>query len=172
MPPSPHLPLTRRALLAGGTGLLVAGCAVQNPLGTEKTPAAEAVRELAPDVAIAVEAVTRIKAAAAAVAAATQADPALTGRVAGLVRLHDAHLAAVRDAVPDGVDTSATATPAPAGGRPASALDRLLAAERGLHGQLTALALRAESGPFARLLGSMAAGVSQQLATLRTAAAR
>lgn len=147
--------------------MLATGCAVNNPFSDEKTPAAEAVRELAPDVAVAVEAVTRIEVAAAAVAATTEAHPALATRLAGLTGLHDAHLTAVRDAVPDRVDVSPATPPAPVPPKPAVALARLVAAERTLHGQLTALALRAESGPFARLLGSMAAGVSQQLASPR-----
>lgn len=168
-PPSPQL--TRRALLAGGAGVVVvagvAGCALNNPLSDQKTPAAQAVRELAPDVAVAVEAVTRIKVAAVSVAATGQAHPALSGRLAGLGGLHQAHLSALEDAVPDRVDTSAGAVPPPVPPKPALAVAQVLAAEHVLHDQLVALALRAESGPFARLLGSMAAGVSQQLAVLR-----
>lgn len=170
MEPSPTSALSRRALLAGGVGIVAvgaAGCSVNNPFSDEKTPAAEAVRDLAPDVAIAVEAVTRIEAAATAVAATESAQPSLAQRLTGLHRLHQAHLAAVRDAVPDRVDTAATAAPAPVPPKPAVALARLVVTERTLHAQLTALALRAESGPFARLLGSMAAGISQQLAVLR-----
>ena len=171
MPPSvPLVPthqLTRRVLLAGSAGVLVAGCSLNNPLSDEKTPAAQAVRELAPDVAIADEAVTRIEAAAAAVAATGSAHPALAGRLAGLTRLHAAHLAAVRDAVPDRVDVSPLTPPAPVPPAPAAALRSIRVAERTLHDQLIALALRAQSGLFARLLGSMAAGLSQQLAVLR-----
>lgn len=164
---SPTPALCRRALLAGGTAVLLGGCSVNNPLSNEKTPAAQAVPRLAPDVAVAVEAVTRIQATATALTATGQAHPALATRLAGLAELHQAHLAAVRDAVPDRVDTSATATPAPVAPRPAVALSNQVAAERTLHDQLVALAMRAESGPFARLLGSMAAGISARLAVLR-----
>jgi hypothetical protein len=89
--------------------------------------------------------------------------PALAPRLAGLLATHRAHLHAVVDAVPDGVDTSATGAAYAVPPRPAAAVTRLTAAEQGLHDGLVGLAMRARSGPFARLLGSMAAAVSQQL---------
>jgi hypothetical protein len=163
--------MTRRAALRAGLvgagAIGVAGCAVDNPLNNplddERTPAARAARDLAPDVAIAVQAVTLVRTAQAAVRRTGEVHPTLAPRITGLAAMHTAHLQALVDAVPEGVDTSA-AGPAyvVAAGR-AGALAGLSAAERTLHDALVGLALRAESGAFARLLGSMAAAGSQQL---------
>ena len=156
--------LTRRAAIGLGVGVVVTGCSLNNPFSEERTPAAEAVRDLSPDVAVAVQAATLVRTAQAAVDDTLARHPALAARLAGLLAAHRAHLAAVVDAVPDGVDTSpGTATPSVVPARPAAALSRLVAAEQGLHGGLVGLALRAESGAFARLLGAMAASLSQQL---------
>lgn len=161
-------PVTRRAVVGLGFGAGVAtlsGCVLNNPFEAEQTPARKAVRNLAPDVAVAVEAATAIRRTAAAVRDTATRHPDLGTRLSGLTQAHDAHLAAVVEAVPDGVDTSSQANgPAyvvPA--RPARALARLTATETGLHDALVGLAIRAESGPFARLLGAMAASLSQQL---------
>jgi len=165
--PSRPASLSRRAALGLGLGVGVAGlagCALNDPLRDHETPAARAVRDLSPDVAVAVQAVTLIRAAQSAVTATGAQHPALAPKVAGLLEAHRAHLAAVVDAVPDGVDTE------PSGGAsyavpavPAAALGQLVAAEHSLHDELVGLALRARSGPFARLLGAMAAALSQQL---------
>jgi hypothetical protein len=157
--------LSRRAALglgAGGVAVLLSGCALNNPLGDDKTPAADAVRDLTPDVAVAVEAASLIRGAQAAVTSSTERHPALATRLAGLLAMHRAHLDAVVDAVPDGVDTSASPDAYVVPARPARALVQLTAAERSLHDGLVGLAMRAESGAFARLLGAMAAAVSQR----------
>jgi hypothetical protein len=166
--------LSRRDTLRLGAGAVVgvagagalAGCALNNPLTTEHTPAAEAVRDLAPDVAVAVEAATLVRGAIAAVGGTGERHPALTPRLAGLLATHRAHLDAVVDAVPDGVDTSAAGAAYVVPERAARALTQLAAHERTWHDGLVGLAMRAESGPFARLLGAMAAAVSQQLEVL------
>jgi hypothetical protein len=159
--------LSRRAALGLGAGLgvvAVSGCALNNPLSTEETPAAKAVRDLAPDVAVAVQAVTLIRSGEAAASATSDKHPGLATNLAGLLEAHRAHLAAVVDAVPDGVDTgSAGSAPYAVPPTPAAALTQLAATEQSLHDELVGLALRAESGPFARLLGAMAAALSQQL---------
>lgn len=155
--------LSRRAALGLGV-VTVAGCSLNNPLHEDKTPAAEAVHDLAPDVAVAVRAATLMRGAQAAVDDTAERHSQLATKLAGLRAAHRAHLHAVADAVPDGVDTSSGTGPAyvvPAG--PARALTQLTATERSVHDELVGLALRAESGPFARLLGSMAAALSQQL---------
>ncbi|MGY2875404.1 hypothetical protein ACVW00_002594 [Marmoricola sp. URHA0025 HA25] len=168
--PATQARLSRRALglgigLAGGLGLT--GCALNNPLSDEATPAARAVHDLAPDVAIAVQAVTLIRAAQSAVTATGAQHAGLAARLAGLLDAHRTHLAKVVDAVPSGVDTTpATGTPYAVPATPAAALTQLTTTERGLHDELVGLALRAQSGPFARLLGSMAAALSQQLREL------
>jgi hypothetical protein len=146
-------------------GVAVGGCVVNNPLDPGQTPATRAVRDLAPDVAVAVEAATVIGAARAAVASTATRHPQLSADLAGLLEAHRVHLAAVTDAVPEGVDTtpgSGTATYV-VPEKTARARAGLVTVERSLHDQLTGLALRAESGPFARLLGAMAAAISQQL---------
>lgn len=159
--------LSRRTALGLGVGVGLAGlagCALNNPLSTEKTPAAKAVRDLAPDVAVAVRAVTLIRGAESAATATGERHPALAPKLAGLLDAHRAHLAAVVDAVPDGVDTEPpSGTPYAVPVAPPEALARLETTERALHDELVGLALRAQSGPFARLLGSMAASLSQQL---------
>lgn len=163
---------SRRALLALGAGLtgavtlVAAGCSVENPFSDQTTPAAEAVRDLSPDVAVAVEATTLIRGVQAAVGATTTAFPATAPALSGLAAMHAAHLAAVEDAVPDRVDTSAGGAAYQVPATRAAARTRLLAAERTHHDQLVGLAMRAESGPFAGLLGQMAASVSQHLAAL------
>jgi hypothetical protein len=166
--PGPDAGLSRRGALGLGVGaataLVASGCALNNPLSSERTPAPEAVRDLAPDVAVAVEAATMVSAARAAVTATAERHVALAPKLAGLLAAHQAHLDAVVDAVPEGVDTSPDLSApyvVPAG--PAPALARVVATEHTLHDRLVGLALRAESGPFARLLGAMAAAVSQQL---------
>ena len=166
-PPAAQVPVSRRATLGLAAGLAaagMAGCTLNNPLTTDDTPAAKATRDLAPDVAVAVQAVTLIRAAEAAVRATGDQHPGLADRFSGLLQAHQAHLAAVVDAVPGGVDTSpadGTTYAVPATGP--DALGGVAAAERKLHDELVGLALRAQSGPFARLLGAMAAALSQQL---------
>jgi hypothetical protein len=165
--PGEHALFSRRAALGTAAGLAavaVAGCALNNPLEDDRTPAAQATRDLAPDVAVAVEAATLVRRAQAAVTSTGARHAALAAKLAGLLATHQAHLDAVVDAVPDGVDTSPSTGPAyVVPSRPARALRQLDATERTLHDGLIGLALRAESGPFARLLGAMAAAVSQQL---------
>jgi hypothetical protein len=161
---------SRRAALGLGLGTMagvaMGGCTLNNPLSEDETPAAEAVRDLAPDVAVAVEAVTLVRGAESAVTSTAEAHPALAPRLADLLAAHRTHLDAVVNAVPDGVDTSAGGAAYDVPPQPADALARLTATERSLHDGLVGLAMRAESGPFARLLGAMAAAVSQRLQVL------
>jgi hypothetical protein len=167
--PDENARFSRRAALglgAGGVAVVLSGCALNNPLSNDKTPAAEAVRDMTPDVAVAVEAATLVRSAEAAVTSTGDAHPALAARLAGLLATHRAHLDAVVDAVPDGVDTSASGGAYVVPARPARALEQLTATERSVHDGLVGLAMRAESGAFARLLGSMTAAVSQQLGAL------
>lgn len=171
-PPRPASPrrLSRRtALVAGAGGCLtalaaVSGCSVNNPFDTEPTPAREAVRDLSPDVAVAVEAVTAIRASRQLVDAVLRRHPALRTRFQGLLEMHRAHLDALTDAVPDGVDTRGSEQPPPVDPRRQEARGQVVDEEQRLHDRLTGLALRAESGAFARLLGSAAASVSQHMA--------
>ena len=169
-PDTGHTRWSRRAALRLGAGIAgagaLAGCTLDNPLSDEETPSAQAVRDLAPDVAVAVEAVTLVRTARAAVVATVERHQGLATRLAPVQAVHDAHLAALVDAVPDGVDTTAGGAAYVVPARPARAVVRLQDAERTLHDGLVGLALRAESGRCARLLGAMAAAVSQQLTVL------
>jgi hypothetical protein len=163
-------PLSRRAALGLGlgavAGVALAGCALNNPLTDEKTPAAEATRDLAPDVAVAVEAVTLVRGAQAAARSTAQRHTALAQGLTGLLAAHQAHLDALVHAVPEGVDTSAPGAAYVVPPGPKAALTGLAAAEQTLRDGLVGLAMRAQSGAFARLLGAMAASVSQQLRVL------
>lgn len=161
--PSRRAALRLGATAAAAGAATLSGCSLNNPLDEEKTPAAEAVRDLAPDVAVAVQAATMVRTARAAVAATAERHPALAPRMTELEAVHDAHLAAVAAAVPDGVDTSAAGQEPVVPGQRAQALRDVVRAQRTLHDGLVGLALTAQSGPFARLLGSMAAAVSQRL---------
>lgn len=156
----------RTVLLAGAVGVTLSGCSLNNPFSSEKTPASEAVRDLAPDVAVAVEGVTLLLAAGATLAATTAAHPALTTPLAGLVAAHRAHVEALTAAVPERVDVTAAPDPVVVPPSRGAALAAVRTTEATLQDKLVGLALRAESGPFARLLGTMSAAVSQQLAVL------
>lgn len=159
--------LGRRAVLLSGAAVVtLTGCSLNNPFSTEQIPATEAVRDLAPDVAVAIEAVTLLVAAASALAATTAAYPALAGRLASLAAAHQAHLDALTAAVPDRVDVSADPAPYEVPASRSAALASVRTSEAVLQDRLVALALRAESGAFARLLGSMSAAVAQRLVVL------
>lgn len=172
--PAPRVPVrrvSRRAALAGtgvfGAGLLVGGCSIQNPFDEdEKQPAEKAVPKVAPDVGLAIRATTQVLGAQALVEAVVARHPGQRARLAGLLEMHAAHLRSLTDAVPDDVDVSGPAEPPVARPRPARAVEQVVAREQRLHDRLSGFALAAESGPFARLLGSMAASVSQHLAVL------
>jgi len=161
---------SRRTVLRLAAGAVtsgaLAGCSLNNPLTSEKTPAAQATRDLAPDVAVAVEAVTLVRGAQAAATSTGEHHSALAPKLTGLLAAHQAHLEALVDAVPEGVDTSAPGAAYVVPARPRVALTRLTEAEQALHDGLVALAVRAQSGAFARLLGAMAAAMSQQLRVL------
>jgi hypothetical protein len=144
------------AALAG-----TSACSVNNPFSSAETPAREAVRDLAPDVAVAVEAVTAIRATERLVEAVVRRHPRLRGRFQGLLDMHAAHLRRLVDAVPQRVDPSGAEHPPPVLGDREAAHEQVLDGEQRLHDRLAGLAMRAESGAFARLLGAVAASISQ-----------
>ena len=144
MPAHRFLPLQpawgRRAVLALAVGGGLAGCS--------DTPARPA--GVAPDVRLASGLVRRLGQSLA-----------LTGsssRYAGLTRVQQAHLAMLARAVPPAVRRSARA-PRPA--RQAT-VAKVRADTADLYAALVDGAVSAQSGAFASLLGSMAAGVAQQ----------
>lgn len=172
--PSSESTVSRRAVLAAGAGasaVLLTGCSLNNPFKSTSKPAAVA-GDLSADVALAVSAVGLIDEALSGIDAATTAFPQLRGPLAGLRTLHATHLHTLRAAAPAGVDPTPSVGPVLPAATRAAALARQQQVEQNLHDRLTGLALRAESGPFARLLGSMAAAISQQLDVLANAGGR
>lgn len=164
----------RRPVLLLGLGAgaaLLGGCTLNNPYSSHQRPAAEAVRDLAPDVGVAVQAVAVITAAQRELAGLVASRPASAARLSGLTAAYQAYADALRGAVPKGVEITGDATPTPTPGAPSPGVPggTVSTARRSaatVHARLTGFALRAESGSFARLLGSMAAGLSQQLVAL------
>jgi len=165
----------RRSLLiigAGAGATMLTGCSLNNPFDTSKTPAAKAVRDLAPDVGVAVTVVALISDAQQELERLSAGQATNTAGLAGLAAAYQAYVEALRGAVPKGVD--ATSAPSPSlspgpTGSPTLPADVNAAARHTaslVHTRLIGYALRAESGAFARLLGTMAAGLSQQLVVL------
>jgi hypothetical protein len=120
-------------------------------------------------VALAITAVGRIGEVADLLHRTVARHRPLRHRLSGLAALHAAHLRLLQDAVPqDRRDGARGAT----GGRPHvphrehAALEAALGAERALRPRLEGLAVRAQSGEFARLLAAMSAAVGQQLAVV------
>jgi hypothetical protein len=145
----------------GLAALTTAGCSVDNPVDDD-APARPA--ELAPDVAVATRALREITAVRTAVESTLRRYPAARARLVPMAELHRAHEKTLVDAVPDRARRSESPTPYAVPRRRAAALEALTPREQQLHATLDDLALRAESGDFARLLASMGAGVAQQLA--------
>ena len=155
---------SRRSLIAGTLGvtaLVVSGCSVDDPTTADKAP--KSVAKLAPDVAVATRALDEIRAVRAAVSRTISKHPPSRPELAPLVRMHTAHAETLVEAVPERARTEANPAPYVVPRKRAIALRKLEARERHLHDQLAGLALRAESGDFARLLASMGAGITQRL---------
>ncbi len=156
--------LSRRSLLragaAGMAGVFVSGCDA-NSSAEEDTP--EPAAELAPDVAVATTALAEIRAVRVAVASTRARFPAQS-QLASLVETHQAHEESLADAVPARARSSATPAPYVVPRQREAALRKLATTEQRLHDTLDGLAIRAQSGDFARLLASMGAAVSQHLA--------
>ncbi|MCW2867574.1 MAG: hypothetical protein JWR20_1762 [Marmoricola sp.] len=184
--------VSRRGVLAGAGGLaaapLLVGCslgevgqAVRRGSGPAPTPT--------PDVRVATRALASVRAAREQVSATTARYPGLAGTLAPLLAVHRAHEASLVDAVPRGAasptssaasptaspSTGATPTGTPAPTAPtaptvprtrARALAAVVALEDRLHADLDGLAMRAQSGDFARLLAAMGAALAQRRAGL------
>lgn len=148
--------------VAGVAGLAASACRVNNPASDDKP--SKSAAELTPDVAVATRALAQIRAARTAASSTLTRFPAFRAQLAPLVAMHQAHEVSLADAVPDRADPSATPTPYDVPRKSAIALRKLTTREQQLHATLDALALRAQSGDFARLLASMGAGVGQRLA--------
>jgi hypothetical protein len=160
----------RRAVMLLGLGAgaaLLSGCELNNPFSSARTPAAKAVRDLAPDVATAVRAVLEIRTQADLLTRTVTGFPSLATRFGGLRTLHRVHVDALVAAVPKRVDASTARTEVQPPSDRRNALLEALRGEEGLRDRLDALALDAESGQFARLLGSMGAGIAQYATSAR-----
>lgn len=163
-PPRPML--SRRVVVTSGLSvgacLALAGCSVENPARRERRPATPA--ELAPDVAVATRALSEIRAVRMAVARTQARFPVTRAQLGPVVGMHAAHERTLVNAVPDQADTSTTLPAYAVPRRRATALRNLAIREQRLHDALDDLALRAQSGDFARLLASMGAALGQRLA--------
>jgi hypothetical protein len=157
--------VSRRTVLAGALGgvgiLAVAGCSDDTATGTKKP---DSPAGLAPDVAVATTALSEIRAVRAAVTSTLRRFPATRSVVGSLVALHQTHEATLVDAVPARASTSAAPAAYAVPRNRDRALAKLALREQALHDTLDGLAMRAQSGQFARLLASMGAAVHQRLA--------
>lgn len=196
-PPSRSLPsarLSRRAVLAAmaavATGTLT-GCTSEPQERRRDAEPAPVEPSVDPDVKTAAEALAGQQAILELLAATRERHRRLSGLLAPAVAAHEAHVAMLSDAVPDkasassapssSLSSSPSETPSsgPSAGNGtrrtrvprdlAQALDDVVAAEQALTTATKVHAFRAQSGAFARLLGSMAAASAQFAAALRAA---
>jgi hypothetical protein len=152
-------------VVAAGLGsvaaLALVGCSTDPEPGSRQ-PAAPA--GLAPDVAVATRALAEIRAVREAVAGTLARFPATRATIGSLMALHRAHEATLVDAVPDRAEPSSGPKPYAVPRNRDKALAALAVREQRLHDTLDRLAVRAQSGQFARLLASMGAAVHQRVA--------
>ncbi len=164
MSTSPPGPLRRRTLL--GTGLVAAalsGCAVGETPRARPPTGRSSADTVAPDVAVATEALTAVRRVHEGVLGTRRRFPALGDLLSDLAVLHRAHDHVLADAVPEGAQAGSPERRYRVPHDRAKALRRLRATEQDLHDRLGDLARRAESGDFARLLAAMGAAVAQRL---------
>lgn len=162
--------LTRRGALRalGGLGIVVTttltgGCDVRSPLSGTPSSGPTGPADLDPDVRTAAAALAAVEHALGAVLATVRVHPSLQARTTGVVAMHRAHRQALADAVPKDVRRASVAPAYTVAGRGTVAVRRLQDTEQGLVHTLNTLAVRAESGGFARLLASMGAATLQRL---------
>lgn len=162
-----HLPLSRRSLIAVGAvgvaGLVTSACSSGDPV-SDDDEAPKPPAQLAPDVAVATSALAEIRAVRTAVDNTLSRFPESRARLAPLGKLHEAHEQSLAKAVPARARPSAAPAPYVVPRKRDVALRNLATREQRLHDTLDGLALRAQSGDFARLLASMGAAIAQQLA--------
>lgn len=172
VPVPPSRPLSRRGLLAAGSVALlvpsVAACASTGGSVAEVTPGGTGTPSLSPDVALATLALAELRAAAEAVGATTDGFPGLRADLAPVREMHEAHEAALVDAVPEGAEPGTDPAPYDVPARRPLALTALREREQELQARLGDLAVEARSGAFAALLAAMSAGTAQRVATWPT----
>lgn len=156
--PDTVITVSRRAALGGATVAVAATAGCQwGPPDSVSAPAAKRDAD-----ATAVDhLVTEIAAQARLVADVVTTHVGLATALGPLTALHRAHLAVLTDHAP-----AAPSVMVPA--RPDAALAAVRRGEAGLQRSLTASARKAASGPLARSLASMAAGVAMHLAAAPT----
>lgn len=185
--------LSRRTALAAlaaaaGGGLAACTAGGEGPSRRQAAPST-AQPQLDPDVVVAADALEAQSAVLELVRATAERHPRLRGPLAPVLAAHEAHVALLADAAPEAPVGSAAATasgsPSPAASdgpfpeargdrrtpvprEPARALQRLVAAEQELATTTKRHAFRAQSGAFARVLGSMAAAAAQHAVVLGT----
>lgn len=169
LPDTTPVRVSRRSVLGlglvGAGSFVVVGCSSGSSADGDE-PDREAAVE--PDVRTATAALAAIRGTHQAARATTQRFPATRVGLSGLIGMHAAHERSLVDAVPTRARESAAPAPYAVPRLRPKALARLGANEAKLHDTLQSLALKAESGEFARLLASMAAGISVQLPSLAT----
>lgn len=166
--PGPVAPARRTVLRIGALALAVLGVAGCDSSGGGRDPSAPASSGPGPaedevaDTELAAAARGHLDATLALIEAVTARHPAAAPLVGALVRAHGSHRDLLVGAAPEPEPPAAATSPAEAS-RAWSVLRRR---ETALQAELGALALRASSGPFARLLAVMAASVAAHLAAL------
>ncbi|HEX6248124.1 MAG TPA: hypothetical protein VFZ64_09665 [Nocardioidaceae bacterium] len=186
--------LTAAAVALGGAAV---GCTPEpggrRSPGHRETQPAPVEPSVDPDVAVATAALEGQQALVELVEATLERHPRLEELLAPVLTTHQAHAALLDEAVPEGEHPSAPAGPSPSAspGAPTSpeasespggrrtpvprrrdrALGAVVEAERTLTTTTKQLAFRAQSGAFARVLGSMAAAAAQQAAVLGSSTA-
>ncbi|MDP3890794.1 hypothetical protein [Nocardioides sp.] len=182
MPSSPALRVSRRATLRGTltalgatTALATASCEDGLRRGGDTPPGATPGRQESPtptapgrsdeehDAGILDRAVASTLAAEALLAATVSTHPGLGGALAEVRAVHRAH----HDLLAASLSQEPPPSPAPrVPGRSRRALAVVRRHENDHQQRLADLALEARSGPFARILASMAAAVGQQVSLL------
>jgi len=184
-PATPGLRLTRRAALGAAVATVTGGLAACTPeRGIRRRDGAPppVEPEVDPDVAVATEALAAQTALIDLVRATQERHGRLTEALSPVLEAHEAHAALLSEAVPSGESespaTSASASPSPAtpGERRtrvprnrARALQQVVTAEQALATSTKRHAFKAQSGAFARVLGSMAAAAAQHSVVLQSA---
>jgi hypothetical protein len=156
--------VSRRGVI--GLGLVGLGTAAGCSNGSSPShPQQARPAAVTPDVRTATAALAAVRTVLLAIDETGKRFPATRVPLAGLRAMHAAHERSLVGAVPRAAATTRT-TPKAVPGNRAAALAQLRASETRLHATLQALAVRAQSGDFARLLASMSAAVSTHLTLL------
>lgn len=161
--------------MTAAAGVAVSGCTADQPRRRRQAEPAPEEPQVDPDVTVAAEALANQREMLDLLAATRKRHRRLSRRLAPVVAAHEAHEALLAEAVPKGLSASPTTSPSPSPDgsartrvprNRARALDLVAQRERELTTATKRHAFSAESGAFARLLGSMAAAAAQHATTL------